>query len=420
MENSLIKTLVNLRGNARACVYTEPLWGLSLNLCIPYASIYMLALGLNDGQVGLVATVYMLSQVVSAFFSGPIVDKMGRRKAIALSDLIAWSLPCIFWLKAEGFWFFFVAALLNGTMQISLTAFDCLTIEDVEKKQVTGIQSLIVVSGQLSVLFAPISAILFSRLTLVPAIRILYINAFIVMNIKIVLLYIFSRESKVGLVRIEECRGKSIFSLAAGYRGIIKIIGRSRGTIFAIIISTLAGIVAMINTTFWQVIVSKKLLVPDHLLPLAPILKSVIAIIFLFLIAPHLTRKGVLKFPLLLGFGCYLVGQILLINAPPEGPEKYIILCISLIFDSFGFGNLMMLSRSLVALHSNPIERARIMAIVNMIIMAIIAPFGWIGGLLSNISRNLPFVLNLCILFLGVCITLIYYRKNTGTADYTM
>jgi len=376
----------------------------------------MLALGLKDTQIGLLATVYMLSQVVSAFFSGPITDKLGRRKTIAYIDIISWSIPCLLWWKAEGFWFFFVAALLNGTMQISMNAFDCLVIEDVEKSQVTAINALIVVCGQLSVLFAPISAILFSRLTLVPAIRILYINAFIIMSIKIGLLYAFSRESRVGLIRIAECRGKSIFSLASGYIGVLKIIGRSRGTIFALIITALVGIVGMINTTFWQVIVSKKLLVPDHFLPIFPILKSVIAIVFMFLVAPHLTR-GLLKLPLLMGFGCFIAGQALLIIAPAESPMKYIVLCISLTLDAFGYGNLIMLARSLVALHVNPVERARIMAILNMVVMAITAPFGWIGGLLSNISRTLPFVLNFVLLALGFCITLIFYNKNTADPD---
>jgi hypothetical protein len=70
MANPIFTTLVSLRGNPRACVYTEPLWGLSMNLCLPYASVYMLALGLNDAQVGLIATIYMLSQVFFSFFIG--------------------------------------------------------------------------------------------------------------------------------------------------------------------------------------------------------------------------------------------------------------------------------------------------------------------------------------------------------------
>ena len=387
-----------------------------MNLCFPYASVYMLAIGLSDSQVGFVATVYMLSQVVWAFLSGPITDKMGRRKATAIFDFIAWNIPCIIWWRAEGFWFFFVAAVLNGTMQVTVNSWDCLLIEDAEKSQVTGISSLVIVCGQLSVLFAPISAILFSRLSLVPAIRILYVNAFIVMAIKVVVLYFLCSETRVGMVRLKESRGKSIFSLAAGYGGVLKIMGKSRGTIFALVITALAGIVAMINTTFWQVIVSKKLLVPDHILPFFPIIKSAVAIAFLFLVAPHLS-SGLLKLPLLTGFGCYFFGQTILILTPAGSPLKYVLLCVSLIFDAFGFGSISMLARSLVALNVNPEERARILAILNMIIMAITAPFGWIAGLLSNISRNYPFMLNLFLVTAGICITLLYYRGKSANGS---
>jgi MFS family permease len=376
----------------------------------------MLALGLNDPQIGLIASVYMLSQVVFAFLSGPLTDKMGRRAATAIFDFIAWSLPCILWWRAEGFWLFFVAALLNGCMQVPANSWDCLLIEDAEKNQITGIQSLSVAASQLSVIFAPISAILFSRLTLVPAIRFLYINAFVVMTLKVIVLYIFSRETGMGMIRREESRGKSLWSLAAGYGGVLKIIITSKGTIFALVISTLVGIAGMINTTFWQIIVSKKLLVPDAFLPFFPILRSTITIIFLFLLAPHLTKK-ILKLPLLTGFACYIAGQALLIIAPDHGPAKYIILCISLIFDSFASGYLLMLAKSLIAFHVNPAERARVQALMNLIIMAATAPFGWIGGILSNLSRTLPFVLNLCLLTAGFIITFVFYKKNPRLTD---
>ncbi|MDR0722389.1 MAG: MFS transporter [Treponema sp.] len=89
MSNPLIKTLLELRGNPRACVYTEPLWGLSMNLCLPYASVYMIALGLSDVAIGCITTVYLFSQVVFAFLSGPITDKLGRRKTTAVFDFIA-------------------------------------------------------------------------------------------------------------------------------------------------------------------------------------------------------------------------------------------------------------------------------------------------------------------------------------------
>jgi MFS family permease len=384
-----------------------------MNLCIPYASVYMIALGLKDAEVGLIATVYMLSQVVFAFLSGAITDKLGRRKTTAIFDFLGWSIPCLIWMRAENFWFFLVAALFNGAMKVPTNSWDCLLVEDAEKSQITRLYSLVIVCGQLSALFAPISSLLVSRLTLVPAIRILYINAFVVMTGKIVLLFIFSRETRTGMVRIRETQGKSLFSLLGGYGGVLRIIGRSRGTIFSLVITALVGSVGMINTTFWQVIVSKRLLVPDSLLPFFPMLRSIIALLFFFLVIPHIT-KAALKTPLLLGFAGYMIGQTLLIFTPVTGPLKYIVLCVSLCFDGFGFGILAMLAESLVALHVDTAERARVMAIQHMIIMFVTSPFGWIGGILSDISRILPFILNICLLGTGVLVTGIYYRKTAN------
>jgi MFS family permease len=417
-ENSLIGVLRNLRGNPKVCVFTEPLWGLSMNLCLPYASVYMLALGLRDADIGLVTTVYMLSQVVFGLLGGVITDKLGRRLTTAVFDFFAWCIPCVIWFLAQDFWFFFGAALVNGMMKITQNSWDCLLVEDAEKEQITKIYSLVIICGQLSALFAPIASILVSRLTLVPAVRILYINAFVVMTTKIILLYAFSRETGTGIIRKRETQGKSIFALLSGYGGVLKIIGSSRGTIFSLVIAALTGAVNMVNVTFWQVIASRRLLVSDALLPLFPMFRSILAIIFLFTIIPRITGTTRLKRPLLIGFAAYIVGQTILIAIPAGGATPgglglttYAILCLSLIFDGFGNGSLMMLAESVVALYVNKAERARVMAIQHMIIMLATAPFGWIGGLLSGISRTLPFTLNLALLAIGIIATLRFYRK---------
>ena len=74
----LIATLKNLRGNARGIVLNEPLWGIPFNLYAPYVSVYMLALGLDDVQIGLIASIGLIFQVVWALLSGAITDKLGK------------------------------------------------------------------------------------------------------------------------------------------------------------------------------------------------------------------------------------------------------------------------------------------------------------------------------------------------------
>ena len=155
MKHQLLRTLVELRGNPRACVYTEPMWGLSMNLCLPYATVYMLTFGMSDTQVGIVSSVYMFSQMIFAFLAGPIVDKLGRRKSTAIFDFLSWSLPCLIWAFSQGFWFFVVAALLNGMMKIPTVSWDCLLIEDAPKDKITQIYSLVILASNLSALLRP-------------------------------------------------------------------------------------------------------------------------------------------------------------------------------------------------------------------------------------------------------------------------
>jgi len=76
-----------------------------------------------------------------------------------------------------------------------------------------------------------------------------------------------------------------------------------------------------------------------------------------------------------------------------------------------------MLAKSLVSLYMNVAERARIQAIMNLVVMAVTAPFGWIGGMLSSVSRTLPFILDLCLLAAGFCVTILYYKHEQLVID---
>ncbi len=410
LKNKLIRTLVELRGNPRACVYTEPLWGLSMNLCLPYATVYMLALGMNDVQVGIITSIYMFSQTIFAFLSGTIVDKLGRRKSTAIFDFLAWSIPCLIWASSQGFWFFAVAAILNGMMKIPTVSWDCLLVEDAPKDKITHIYSWVIICGNLSALFAPISSILVAKLTLVPALRILYINAFIIMTAKILILYKFSTETGVGKIKREACRDKSWAEMLSGYKSTVRKILNSRGTIFAIIISILVEIVTMLGMTFWQIIVSRRIGVPDTLLPIFPMIRSILSIVLFFTVISKIKQTD-LKWPLYGGFLSSIVGYILLISITKADVWGYAVLLISLAFEALGGAVLNTLRESLVAIHADPVERSGVMALLQTAVMLVSVPFGYIGGLLSDISRTLPFVLSIGLSLLGILATALFYHR---------
>ena len=416
LKNKLLRTLVELEGNPRACLYPEPMWGLSMNLCLPYASVFMLALGLSYLQVGIVASVYMFSQMIFAFLSGAIIDKMGRRKSTMIFDFLSWSLPCLIWAFSQGFWFFVVAALLNGMMKITTVSWDCLMVEDAPKDKITQIYSWVFICGNMSALFAPISSILVSRLTLVPAIRILYINAFVVMTAKLLILYKFSTETAVGRVRQEATRNMTMGQLLSGYKGALGKIKASRGMIFAVVISILVEIVAMLGSTFWQIIASKRIGVPDTLLPVFPMAKSILSIVLFFTVIAHINQSR-LKWPLYGGFVCSIVSCLLLISIKNTDIWGYVVLSFSLLFEALGGAILYTLRESLVAIYADPDDRSNVLALLQTTVMLVSVPFGYIGGFLSDISRALPFVLSIILLLLGMLATAIFYFKAPENKD---
>ncbi|MDR1599748.1 MAG: MFS transporter [Oscillospiraceae bacterium] len=408
-NHPLVRTLVGLRGNPRACVFTEPMWGLSMNLCLPYASVYMLAMGMTDTQVGIVASIYMFSQMLFALLSGMIVDKLGRRLSTAVFDFFAWSVPCLIWAGSQGFWFFAGAALLNGMMKVTTVSWDCLLVEDAPPDKVTQLYTWVIICGNMSALFAPIASIMVSRLTMVPAVRILYINAFVVMTAKIIILYKLSRETRVGVARREAAKGWTLRAVIGNYAQSVRNIRASRGTSFAILISVLVEIVGVIGYTFWQIIASRRVGVPDALLPIFPMTKSVLSIAFLFGVIGRI-KQTKLRTPLFGGFACAIAGAVLLIVAPPNSALGYAVLFLSLAFEALGGATLNTLRESLVAIHVRPEDRSGVMALLQTLVMLVSVPFGYIGGVLSDISKPLPFVMSIGLLAIGLAVTAAVYR----------
>jgi len=406
VRNPLLISLFGLRGNGRACVYTEPMWGLSGMLVLPYASVFMLALGVKDAQIGLLATISMLSQVVFGLLSGVITDKLGRRRTTAIFDLISWSLPFLIWAFAQNFWWFLVASVINGVWQVTQNSWDCLLVEDVDRAEIPRVYALVKAAGEFSALFAPIAALLVSRLGLEPAVRILYLNAFVILTVKVWILYRFSTETATGQVRMAETRGVSIWRSLTEYRGVLRLIIHSKGTLFSLSIAAIVSAVALVNGTFWQLAINQRLGVPDALLPFFPMIRSVLSVVFFFTIIPRFTHARSLKAPTLIGLAVYLAGQLLLVGIPEPGGaasgSTYALLAGCLLLDAFGGGILFMLAESLVALHVDRAERSRVMAIQRTCVMLVAAPFGWISGWLSSMDRSWPFLLTSALLGFGI------------------
>ena len=156
-QHPLFTTLKDLTGNARGCVYTEPLWGIPFNLYSPYVSVYMLALGMRDSQIGFLSSLSMLLQVFWTLLSGAITDKLGRKKATLIFDLISWSIPCLIWAFAQDYRYFIAAAIVNSVWRVTHNSWHCLLVEDTNPDLLVDIWSWISIGGLLAAFFSPLT-----------------------------------------------------------------------------------------------------------------------------------------------------------------------------------------------------------------------------------------------------------------------
>jgi MFS family permease len=392
-NHPFITTLKELRGNARGCVYTEALWGIPFNLYAPYVSVFMLALGLSDSQIGLLTSIGLALQVVWTLLSGAITDKLGRKFTTLVSDLISWSVPCVIWAIAQDFNYFLAAAVVNSVWRVSMTSWGCLLVEDTDPRLLVDIWSLIYIAGLVAAFFSPITGLLIGRFELVPTMRALYVLSFVMMTAKFFIMNGMVTETRRGRERMQETKDQPLFSVLSGTPAVVKQILRTPATLFTTAIMILLGICWLVKGTFWSILVTEKLLIPAEHLVFFTFARSIVMLVFYFTIMPRLRDIDVRK-PLLWGLVGLIASQVLLINTPPGA---YAVLMITTVLEAFSTPVATTLVDKLAVVAVAPNERARIMAVLYAVVIVFTSPFGWIAGELSSVNRSLPFILSIAL-----------------------
>ena len=178
-RHPLFQTLFELKGNPRVTVWTEVMFGIPYNLFAPFMSVYMLAFGVTDQQIGSIASLGLVVQIFSALLSGAIVDKFGRRFSLFIADIVSWSVPCLIWAVAQDVRFFIAGAVMNGLWRVSHTAWTCLMVEDAEERHLVHIWTWIMIFAVCSALFTPLGGWFVNRYGLISAMRGILIFGFI-------------------------------------------------------------------------------------------------------------------------------------------------------------------------------------------------------------------------------------------------
>ena len=392
-HESILRTIVTLKGNERACLYTEPLWGIPYGLFIPFVSVYMAGIGLTPVMIGVIATLAMVSQVIWALLGGVLIDKFGRRLTTLVFDTIAWIIPSFLWMIAQDYRYFIVAALFNGACRVTESSWTLLLIEDTPESKLIRLFSIIQIMAHIAGFFAPIAYFFVQRYALIPTVRWLYGFFFVCMLIKVVLVYVMSRETSVGLRRIEESRGKSVLHRLWDSRNVLLTMLKSRRIMLTIaFIACFAGLRA-ISDTFWPLLVTSKLGIAAENLSIFSTIKTLLMLCSYIFLAPRLNLKR-FKNPVALGLALFMAQAVSMLLMPKG---MFGLVLATVLMEGAALSLLIPFSGGLQMVNIDREERARMLAFLYAISMLFTSPLSTIAGLLADIDAALPFTLIFCL-----------------------
>lgn len=401
-------TLKNFEGNAKTCIMVEPLWAIPYNLFITYAPVYMIALGCTEKQVGIIASISLVFQMFFSLIGGYITDKLGRKRTCLIFDVLSWSIPTLIWAFAQDFYYFLIAAIINSTVRVVHTSWTCLFVEDTLPEDRVNVFTWLQVAGILSGFVAPIAGFLVGKYELVPTVRGLYLFASISMTFMFFLRNHLTYETEQGLKRMDEMKNESFLSSLGDYKRTAKQLVSTPYTMIAFLLSIFTHIHTIIRANFFSIILTQKLGFSQGSIAIFPTIQSVFMLLIFLFVMPTLGKLNFKK-PLLSAFISLAGSNLLLVISPNQ---SYIVVIISTILMAYGTAVSFPFVESMLANSIDDNERAKTMSILYVILFAITAPFGYIGGALASISEELPFVMMGIIYVVCVFIVLVLDRLD--------
>jgi len=412
--HGLMRTLKELDGNIKGVVFTEPLWGIPFNLFAPYVSVYMLSLGVDDAQIGLIVTASTLVQVFWTLMAGAITDKLGRKRATLIADLVSWSIPCLIWAAARNPLYFYVAAFFNAVWRVADCSWGCLVVEDTDPDLLVDVWSWIHISGLLVAFVAPLSGLVVGKFGLVPTMRGLYLFSFVMMTAKAFTMNALVTETTQGRIRMEETANEGLFTMLRGLGDILRMIVKSPTTLYVLALMLILSLTMTLRGTFWSILASQELGVAETRLALYPALRSLTMLVFFFVGMPWVQRFTALgerdeRLPMIVGFSLAVISQVILAVIRP-GAEW--LLLVTTVLDGCSIPLTTTLLQKFTATTVDAQERARVMSMLAMGVLMVSSPFGWLAGRLSSVNRRLPFVMAAVLLGIGAVLTYLASRAE--------
>ncbi|NLK08815.1 MAG: MFS transporter [Firmicutes bacterium] len=388
--------------NVEILLGTEPLWAVPVTWMRTYASLFMAALGLSATQIGWMASITLVVQMLVAPFGGYTADHFGRKRSLITFDIISWIMPLFVWMFAQNIWYFAVAAALNGVGMIIGPSWNCLLVEDTNPTRrpavFAGFQLIVLGAGILS----PISGWIVNSKGVIMGTRIIYGLTGLSIGIMTLIRALTVTETSVGIAIAQERQGQGagIKDALQNYRSAL-LYGFRHPALNKLLL------LSMINfayTTIWTAYSAlymthiKGLNLSPSLVAFWPTFSSVFMVLTLVFLVPRVRLE---KLPEWLLFSSILLclGVVVFMVLPPD---SYGLLAIPAILIAVGTALVNPVRDTFIANIIDDRQRAPFLAAINSVSMCVLVPLTPLAGRLFDLNTRAPLYLLLGFLVVGV------------------
>jgi MFS family permease len=409
----IVQSFLLLKGNTRASVMFEPLFGISFPFFNFYLSLYLREMGVTDQQIGGIIAAGFISGTFFSLFGGFIIDYCGRKKSAFLFNLAAWPFAILIYFISRSFLMFILAVVVNNMVKIVSVAFNLMVVEDADSDQRIAAFNLLNIIRTSMGIITPLAGLFVANLGIIRSERIFMIFAMICMTAQAILRNRSYTETQFGQQILAKHKGLKLKEVMKEglFGGAVSHIFKDRRLKIVILVQILFNLtlpLGAFNSMYFAPFMTEQLGIDKAAVSaLGAVYASVMLFVFL-LINPMVPKKHVSSCILA---GLALQGAALLgISLMPSEGMLYAILAVGLY--SFGYGVFLPFFNTLFADISDGREMAGIYSIVQTATSILSAAIGAVSGFIYAAQPRLIFFITVLFLLLCACTMLVYINYN--------
>lgn len=357
--------LSKLEWNARVCTSFFPFWAIPYTFYLFYLSLYLKEAGITDLQIGNIMVASNVAALLSSFIASPLVDRLGRRWATLLFDLVSSVLPALLFLFWPVYEVALLAMVLTGLNRIMSVGYYLLMIEDAGEENSVVSMNLFNIILVAAGLLTPVAGILVLTWGVVRTEQAFLLIASVSMASQAIIRHFLLKETPTGRAvqqqMVAEGRFWKVSRFFLVYKQVYSTLKSDHAMLRAVVINALIYVYFSLGTT------SSLLFTPFFIdfVQISPSKVSIIGGVYslgtllaMVVINPYLKRRNLYGFSVwssllsLFGFG--------LLFLCPKGGLLFplvAVLCISL-----SYGVLKTLADAVLAVETHGQQRAGVYA----------------------------------------------------------